>query len=180
MNARSTAVGSGMWSGRFTVALAAAAVAATDLTSKAVAEARLTNSSIDLGLLQLRLGFNSGMAFNLGDNFPRAVIVALTAAITIAIAAYAWHRSPQAGTIERIAGGAAVGGALANVIDRGRDGVVTDYLHTGWWPTFNLAELFLVLGFMTVALMQVRHGASHDAPAVSDTAPPERSSPEGP
>ena len=24
--------------------------------------------------------------------------------------------------------------------------MVTDYLHTGWWPTFNLADTFIVLG----------------------------------
>ena len=38
------------------------------------------------------------------------------------------------------------GGAFANVIDRARDGVVTDYLHTDWWPTFNLADAFISVG----------------------------------
>ncbi len=28
-----------------------------------------------------------------------------------------------------------LGGAVANLADRAADGVVTDYLHTGWWPT---------------------------------------------
>ena len=52
--------------------------------------------------------------------------------------------------------GAVIGGAVANVIDRARDGVVTDYLHTGWWPTFNLADTFLVVGCITIALAQAR------------------------
>ena len=34
-------------------------------------------------------------------------------------------------------------GAVANLADRGIDGVVTDYLHTGWWPTFNLADALI-------------------------------------
>nr|WP_246535913.1 signal peptidase II [Nocardioides aquaticus] len=52
--------------------------------------------------------------------------------------------------------GAVLGGAVANVIDRARDGVVTDYLHTGWWPTFNLADTFLVTGFLVIAMLQFR------------------------
>ena len=81
--------------------------------------------------------------------------MAVTAAIAVALA-YAWHRAPNAGSVERIAGGAVIGGAVANVIDRARDGVVTDYLHTGWWPTFNLADAFVVTGFIVLAVMHAR------------------------
>ena len=42
------------------------------------------------------------------------------------------------------------------MVDRARDGVVTDYLHTGWWPTFNLADTFLVTGFIVIALLHAR------------------------
>ena len=49
-----------------------------------------------------------------------------------------------------------IGGALANVIDRAGDGEVTDFLHTGWWPTFNLADTFLVTGFIVIALLHAR------------------------
>jgi signal peptidase II len=48
--------------------------------------------------------------------------------------------------LTRVALAAILGGAAANVIDRVPDGLVTDYLHTGWWPTFNLADTFIVLG----------------------------------
>ena len=48
-----------------------------------------------------------------------------------------------------------IGGALANVIDRAGDGEVTDFLHTGWWPTFNLADTFLIIGFIGIALLQL-------------------------
>jgi signal peptidase II len=142
--------------GRFAVLLAAAAVAAIDLAAKAASEARLADSSVDLGLLQLQLAYNSGVAFSMGDRLPVSVIVAITAAIAGAIVVYAWHRAPQAGWVERIAGGAVIGGALANVVDRASDGRVTDYLHTGWWPTFNLADTFLVTGFIVIALLHAR------------------------
>lgn len=138
------------------VLLAAATVAAIDLSAKAVSEARLADSSVDLGLIQLRLAYNPGVAFSMGDKLPAGVIVAITAAISILFAVYAWHRAPQAGWVERLGGGAVIGGAVANVVDRARDGRVTDYLHTGWWPTFNLADTFLVTGFIVIALLHAR------------------------
>lgn len=114
--------------------LAAVAVAAIDLVAKALAEARLSDTPVDLGLVQLRLAHNSGVAFSLGDALPTSVVVALTAAITAVIALYGWRHAPTASRIQLLAGAAIIGGAAANVIDRARDGVVTDYLHTGWWP----------------------------------------------
>jgi signal peptidase II len=161
--------------GRVAVLLAAATVAAIDLTAKAASEVRLADSSVDLGLLQLQLAYNSGVAFSMGDRLPVGVIVAITAAAAVAIMAYAWHRAPQAGWVERIAGGAVIGGALANVVDRAGDGRVTDYLHTGWWPTFNLADTFLVTGFIVIALLHARPERTTDtatAPTKDLTANP--------
>ena len=141
---------------RATVLLTAATIAAIDLAAKAASEARLADSSVDLGLIQLQLAYNSGVAFSMGDRLPVGMIVAITAAIAVAIMVYAWRRAPHAGWVERIAGGAVIGGALANVVDRAGDGRVTDYLHTGWWPTFNLADTFLVTGFIVIALLHAR------------------------
>ena len=139
--------------GRVAVLLAAATVAAIDLAAKGASEARLADSTVDLGLLQLQLAYNSGVAFSMGDQLPGSVLVTVTAAIALVLAVYAWRRAPHVGWVERIAGGAVIGGALANVVDRARDGRVTDYLHTGWWPTFNLADTFLVIGFIVIALL---------------------------
>ena len=157
------------------VLLAAATVAAVDLAAKALSEARLTDSTVDLGLLQLQLAYNSGVAFSMGDKLPATVIVTLTAAICVLFAVYAWRRAPHAGWIEWIAGGAVIGGAVANVVDRARDGRVTDYLHTGWWPTFNLADTFLVTGFTVIALLHARPERTTDtatAPTKDHTANP--------
>ena len=57
-----------------------------------------------------------------------------------------------------------IGGALANVVDRAEDGQVTDYLHTGWWPTFNLADTFLVTGFIVIALLRARPERTTNTP----------------
>ena len=141
---------------RVAVLLVASAAAATDLIAKAVSKAELADTSVDLGPLELRLSYNPGVAFSMGDQLPTGVVVTATALIAAALVAYAWRRAPDAGRVEQVAGGAAVGGAVANVIDRARDGVVTDYLHTGWWPTFNLADAYLVCGFTVITLLLLR------------------------
>ncbi|HET6298078.1 MAG TPA: signal peptidase II, partial [Kribbella sp.] len=97
---------------RRSVFVLAAALAAVDLTAKALAH-------------------NNGVAFSLGNALPSAVVIGFTAVVTIGLLVYAWRATPRVG---RWAG---VAGALANLLDRAPDGVVTDYLHTGWWPTFN-------------------------------------------
>ena len=51
-----------------------------------------------------------------------------------------------------------------------RDGVVTDYLHTGWWPTFNLADTFLVAGFIVIALLHARPERTTKSPQSADEA----------
>lgn len=148
--------------GRASVLLIAVTVATIDLLAKAVSESRLDDSTVDLGPIQLQLAYNSGVAFSLGNRLPFWVIVAVTGALCLALIAVAWNRAPQAGWVERIAGGAIVGGAVANVVDRAGDGVVTDYLHTGWWPTFNLADTFLVAGFIVIALLHARPDRTAD------------------
>lgn len=51
---------------------------------------------------------------------------------------------------------AVLGGAAANLLDRASDGTVTDYLHTGWWPTFNLADIAIVTGASLLLLAEIR------------------------
>jgi signal peptidase II len=72
--------GRGLGTGRIAVLLVAAIVAAIDLTAKTVSEVRLAHSPVDLGLVQLRLAHNSGVAFSIGATLPVGVRVALTAA----------------------------------------------------------------------------------------------------
>ncbi|MEU0566044.1 signal peptidase II [Nonomuraea sp. NPDC005983] len=79
---------------RVLVAAAALVAAGLDLTAKAVAEARLPYAGVDLGVIQLQLAHNSGVAFSVGAALPAAVVIAVTAAITVAIAVYAWRAHP--------------------------------------------------------------------------------------
>ncbi|MBI4940267.1 MAG: signal peptidase II [Actinobacteria bacterium] len=137
---------------RLQLAAAAAVIAGADLAAKTWADAALPGHTVRAGLLDLQLAYNSGVAFSVGRSAPRAVVVLVTATITAVVAALAWRTAPTSARQVRLAVAAILGGAVANLIDRAGDGVVTDYLHTGWWPTFNLADVSICLGAALLAL----------------------------
>ncbi|WP_226435565.1 signal peptidase II [Rhodococcus yananensis] len=128
--------------------LLAVALVVDPLARQALAGGR----SIDLEVLQLRLAYNTGVAFSMGDHVPSPVLLTVTGLITAAIAVYAWRTAPASSWLTVVGLAALFAGAAANVVDRTLDGRVTDYLHTGWFPTFNLADTFLTCG---VALLLV-------------------------
>ncbi|WP_050067539.1 signal peptidase II [Rhodococcus sp. RD6.2] len=135
---------------RALVATAAVLASAALVLDPIAREALSGGRTVDLGLLQLRLAYNTGVAFSLGNQLPTIVILAATAAITAAIAVFAWRTAPESRPIQTIGLAAIVAGAAANVIDRLLDGKVTDYFHTGWWPTFNLADTYITCGVVLV------------------------------
>ena len=104
------------------------------------------------GLLDLRYAENHGVSFSLlwqhsdagtaGLVFLQLIIIAL-----IAVGAFrATRMSVSVGL------GLVIGGALANVLDRGWNGAVFDYLyvHLGGWPLFvcNLPDIAISAGVL--------------------------------
>ena len=56
-----------------------------------------------------------------------------------------------------------VGGALGNILDRLRDGSVTDFIKLPLgWPPFNLADTSITLGILILFLL-IDHVASRRA-----------------
>ncbi|MFJ3620567.1 signal peptidase II [Streptomyces iakyrus] len=147
---------------RRAITLAAAALlAALDLAAKAWANHALPGAPVEGGLLDLQLAFNSGAAFSLGASAPTWTLLTVTGAVTAAVAVLAWRAATTMNRAMRAALAAILGGAAANLIDRAADGVVTDYLAAGWWPTFNLADVFIVTGGIIFAALSSL-GRSHD------------------
>ena len=70
-----------------------------------------------------------------------------------------------------VALGLLVGGSVSNLADRLRDGHVTDFIHISHWPTFNLADSFIVIGvaLLALGLIRVEHRAG---PAPTDSEGP--------
>ncbi len=138
--------------------LAAAALVIDPIARDALSGGR----SLDLGVLQLRLAYNSGVAFSLGDQLPTAVVLTVTAAVTVTIGVFAWRTASNSPPLQTIGLAALVAGATANVIDRFLDGKVTDYFHTGWWPTFNLADTYITCGVVLVIAALLLQPTSKD------------------
>lgn len=130
-----------------TILIGALLLASIDLGIKAGMEALLMDGrAIDAGLVNLRLFYNMGVAFSLGTNLPPLVVIAFTGAI---IAGLMWFLMGSANSFSRtgrIGGTLLLGGALGNFIDRTAGNGVVDYLHSGWFPTFNLADVFVTTG----------------------------------
>jgi signal peptidase II len=55
-----------------------------------------------------------------------------------------------------LAAGLLAGGALGNVVDRVRDGAVTDFLDPPLWPAFNVADVAITIGVAALALSVLR------------------------
>ena len=137
---------------RFLAALMTAL--ASDFLTKHWAERTLSPSTpIPLigQFFRLTLGYNTGVAFGLFANGGVWPLI-LTGLIILVLAVW-MVRALRAGEIPPVAAfpiGMILGGALANFVDRLPDRRVTDFLDMGLsaarWPTFNLADSFIVVG----------------------------------
>ena len=51
-----------------------------------------------------------------------------------------------------------IAGALGNLLDRLVYGHVIDFIHLGFWPTFNLADVFIVVGVILLLIKTWKKG----------------------
>ena len=138
------------------ISVIAAAVVADQVT-KATALSLLTQGTAVPVLpgFNLTLGFNEGASFGMKP----LLMAALTGVLTVAFAVMAFRaRHP----LERAGFALVVGGALGNIIDRVRQGAVTDFLDFYWrdwhWPTFNGADVAITLGALCVMVASLSAG----------------------
>ena len=126
-------------------AVALAAVFADQLTKHVVAsEVPLDDEVKVLGPFTIHHVQNSGIAFGLFASATAAVIVLTTIAVAWMIGYFA--RSGARHPLLPVAVGLLIGGSVSNLADRVRLGHVTDFLDLRYWPAFNLADSFIVIG----------------------------------
>ena len=127
------------------VSIAAAAAVADQVTKRIVSSTLdLGESRHVLGPLEIHHVQNTGIAFGL---FPRAtsIVIVLTAAV-VAWLLVVFARSGARHPVLPVGLGLLVGGSVSNLVDRIRLGHVTDFLDVDFWPAFNLADAFIVVG----------------------------------
>jgi len=127
------------------VAIVFAAVAADQLTKHIVTgQLQLDEGKHVIGPFWIHHVQNSGIAFGLFASATAAVI-ALTG-IAVAWMLVFFARSGARHPVLPVALGLVIGGSLSNLLDRVRLGYVTDFLDLRYWPAFNLADSFIVIG----------------------------------
>jgi signal peptidase II len=140
---RQLGAGWSQWAALLAVALAA--VGADPLT-KAVVTSRLAlfEEVHVIGPLWIHHVQNSGIAFGLFASATSLVILLTGAAVAWML--YFFARSGARHPVLPVALGLVIGGSLSNLADRVRLGHVTDFLDLKFWPAFNLADSFIVVG----------------------------------
>ncbi|MGI8792153.1 MAG: signal peptidase II [Acidimicrobiales bacterium] len=125
-----------------------------------------------VGTFRLNLYLNPGGAFSIGSSFTPFFAVA--AAVVVAILLLSSRRATSAGMAAAL--GMVVGGATGNLVDRvlrAHDGAVIDFLDVQWWPIFNVADVFLTIGgisLLVAGFLDERRGG-RDGSANAEPAP---------
>lgn len=100
-----------------------------------------------------RLSFNPGSAFGLfNDTSGARIFLSVIGVLAVGAIIYMVHKARDDQSRLAWALGLVIGGAIGNLIDRIAFGVVTDFIvwkyHDTEWPTFNIADVTLVIGVL--------------------------------
>lgn len=123
---------------------------------------------------------NSGAAFGILQGQTPFLIVTSLLGLGAILLYYVYP--PMDHGIIRLALGMQLGGAIGNLLDRLRVGEVTDFIHVGSFPTFNVADASITTSIVVVllffAFQEADPAKTPDAPlaepslnAGADTAP---------
>lgn len=109
-------------------------------------------------LIDRQLGFqvsmNEGVAFSL----PVTGIVSIVLSMGLVVL-LCWYyvRLKRKSWLHDVVFGLIIGGALGNLIDRFLHGAVVDFIKISIWPTFNVADMAIVVGFFLLILFSFRY-----------------------
>jgi len=103
---------------------------------------------------------NSGSVFGLfqGQSSALAIVATVVIVALLALAFWVYTRFPYLVTKwNRVAFGLILGGAIGNLIDRLLfSGMVTDFLETSFWATFNIADSGITVGEIMFGICVIR------------------------
>jgi signal peptidase II len=91
---------------------------------------------------------NHGVAFGFLPGSQTAVTILIGVALAALLVYFALHSSKR---LMWLPTGMLVGGAVGNIVDRVREGSVTDFVKLPLgWPPFNLADASITLGILVL------------------------------
>ena len=137
-----------------------ALVVAADQATKALVRGGLRGGEQDPVLPAVTLVHvrNTGVAFGAFSGGGLVVVALVAGALAALLFYFVTH-------VERrlvwLPTGLLLGGSLGNIIDRVRDGAVTDFIKVPHWPAFNVADVAITLGVLTL-LWVIEQGGDED------------------
>jgi len=96
---------------------------------------------------------NRGVAFGFLGRGGWPVLLVTAAALALLVGYFARH--PERPLLW-LPTGLLLGGALGNLLDRLREGHVTDFVHLPHWPAFNVADIAVTLGVVILVFVLER------------------------
>jgi signal peptidase II len=117
------------------------------------------------GPFSFALTYNTGIAFSLLSGWTLPIVIGVVVLVgVVAYLGYGARTIPSAAAVGLILGGAT--GNLCDRLFRGRGGAVVDFIHTGFWPTFNVGDSSIVIGCVALALVVRHHSRPHPVTVV--------------
>lgn len=98
---------------------------------------------------------NTGVAFGLFQGVPH-VFTVMNILISLG-AMYMYRYQMNHTVVTQLAMGGILGGAIGNIIDRIRQGFVTDFVHVTWFPgIFNVADSAITVSVIALVITSLR------------------------
>lgn len=150
------------------VVFLAGIVVGLDQLTKILVEMNLERGETgwDWGFIAITHVWNTGLAFGL-FNGGGGIFVWVIPIIVVLLGVfylYFLKNSPPSILIS-IAFALIIGGAVGNAVDRIRQGHVTDFINPSFWPTFNLADTAISIGFVLMIFAFFVLGRRSEPPA---------------
>jgi signal peptidase II len=141
-------------------ALVLAAVVVVDQITKALVRdgVRLGEEDSILPAVTLVHVRNTGVAFGAFAGGGVIVVALVAAALSALVFYFVTHVDRP---LVWLPTGLLLGGSVGNIIDRVRDGAVTDFVKLPHWPAFNVADIAITFGVLTLlwVIEQPQEGA---------------------
>jgi signal peptidase II len=130
-------------------ALVAVATVALDQGVKALVRTTIgpgdaVNLFLGIKIVNVR---NNGVAFGMFSGGGIVLVLFAIAALVALLVFFFRHRDRP---LVWLPTGLLIGGAAGNLIDRVREGAVTDFIDFPAWPAFNVADIAITFGVLTL------------------------------
>ena len=126
------------------------------LVQSNIAEGDRNNVFFGIDLVHVR---NHGVAF--GAFAGGGTIVAVIIGVAL-VALVVWFVRHTGTPLAWLPTGLLLGGAVGNIFDRIRDGAVTDFVKFPAWPAFNVADIAITFGVLSLLYVLESSGSDGD------------------